>query len=102
MNTPKTANYKKYQKVINEFTGMTFFANAANILKEVEDSGYLPEHSELLEGVNCVRLDIEDVLNAAITDKKCPRCGKALYLSDLEDYDYTCVSCDENFYDVEV
>jgi hypothetical protein len=36
------------------------------------------------------------------TDKNCPRCNAQLLTSDLEQYDYLCLKCDENFYDCEV
>ena len=36
------------------------------------------------------------------TDKKCPHCGKQLIESDLKDYEYLCINCDENFYKIEV
>lgn len=36
------------------------------------------------------------------TDKNCPRCGNKLLKSDLKDYKYLCLECDENFYGIEV
>ena len=36
------------------------------------------------------------------TDKECPRCGCFLLESDLPQYDYVCMECDENFYECEV
>ena len=38
-----------------------------------------------------------DVRNALLTNERCPKCGKRLYLSDLPQYDYVCPWCDENF-----
>lgn len=35
-------------------------------------------------------------------DKKCPHCGEELIISDLKDYKYLCLKCDENFYEIEV
>lgn len=32
----------------------------------------------------------------------CPKCGKMLQPSDLEEYDFVCYDCDENFYNCEV
>ena len=32
----------------------------------------------------------------------CPRCGFPVVRSDLEDYDFQCVNCDEDFYRFEV
>lgn len=34
--------------------------------------------------------------------KYCPRCGKELEPSDLEDYAYQCKDCDEDFFEFEV
>lgn len=36
------------------------------------------------------------------TKKSCPHCGKQLIESDLKDYKYLCINCDENFYKIEV
>ena len=36
------------------------------------------------------------------TNKKCPKCNHPLLTSDLEEYTYLCLNCDENFYSVEV
>ena len=35
------------------------------------------------------------------TNKKCFKCGKQLLKSDLRDYKYLCLYCDENFYEFE-
>ena len=35
------------------------------------------------------------------TDKKCFRCGNQLIVSDLKEYKYLCLNCDENFYEFE-
>lgn len=34
-------------------------------------------------------------------EEKCPRCHNKLFKSDLEDYSYLCLDCDENFYSIE-
>ena len=49
-----------------------------------------------------MRENTVDVIEKITTDKKCPKCGKTLYLSDLPQYDYVCAECDENFYECEV
>lgn len=49
-----------------------------------------------------MRENTVDVIEKITTDKKCPKCGKTLYLSDLPQYDYVCAECDENFYESEV
>lgn len=37
-----------------------------------------------------------------LTNVRCPKCGKQLVTSDLEDYSFLCKDCDENFYSMEV
>lgn len=49
-----------------------------------------------------MRMNAEDVIEKITTSKRCPKCGKILYLSDLPQYDYVCTYCDENFYECEV
>lgn len=36
------------------------------------------------------------------TNKKCLRCGNQILVSDLKQYKYLCLKCDENFYEFEV
>ena len=35
------------------------------------------------------------------TNKRCFRCGNQLLVSDLKQYKYLCLNCDENFYEFE-
>lgn len=35
------------------------------------------------------------------TNRKCCKCGKQLLESDLRDYKYLCLYCEENFYEFE-
>ncbi len=35
------------------------------------------------------------------TNKKCFKCGSQLLVSDLKQYTYLCLECDENFYEFE-
>lgn len=37
-----------------------------------------------------------------ITNFTCPKCGRKLFTSDLEEYAFVCTDCDENFYRMEV
>lgn len=36
------------------------------------------------------------------TNKSCTICGNQLLISDLKEYKYLCLNCDENFYSIEV
>lgn len=40
--------------------------------------------------------------NVKATHAVCPRCGHVMVKSDLEEYQYLCENCDENFYGFEV
>lgn len=44
----------------------------------------------------------EELIKKYGTDKKCPKCNAILLKSDLKEYKYLCIECDENFYDIEV
>lgn len=35
------------------------------------------------------------------TNKYCPKCNNQLLVSDLKQYRYLCIKCDENFYSFE-
>ena len=45
---------------------------------------------------------VHNIVKELLTDKKCPHCDAPLYLSDLPDYEYVCIECEENFYGIEV
>lgn len=36
------------------------------------------------------------------TGKNCPKCGKALVVSEIEGYTYKCFNCEEDFYNIEI
>ena len=36
------------------------------------------------------------------TNAICPKCGKQLLTTDIPDYAFVCLECDENFYSIEV
>lgn len=44
----------------------------------------------------------QQLCNKYGTNKNCPHCNNQLLKSDLPDYKYLCILCDENFYDIEV
>ena len=49
---------------------------------------------------------IQEIKNALFeqfaTDKKCCKCSSPLLKSDLKEYKYLCIECDENFYNFEI
>ena len=36
------------------------------------------------------------------TNKKCCKCSSPLLISDLKEYEYLCLNCEENFYNFEI
>lgn len=63
---------------------------------------FIPENNEVLDTFRDIVEPLEEAVHACRTDKECPHCGDDLYLSDLPQYDYVCVQCEENFYECEV
>lgn len=96
------STFKKFKQIIIGDLSITNLQNVVDCLQAVEDSGLLPDNSELLESVSCNRQDIQDILTALKVPEKCPRCGHTLYMSDVEGYYCVCPKCDENFYGIEV
>ena len=81
----ETENYRKFKEVL---------ANTISV--EALEEYVLGNPDDLM------RMNAEDVIEKITTNKRCPKCGKTLYLSDLPQYDYVCTECDENFYECEV
>ena len=83
-----TENYNKYRQIMDRIDLIT--------LKEITD---------IIETfVNVSTLDVkhwfnylDTITSEMLTDVKCSSCGDKLYLSDLPQYDYVCLSCNENY-----
>lgn len=58
--------------------------------------------NEALDNFNEVVAPLAKVLRECQTEKSCPSCKQDLFLSDLPQYDYLCVECEENFVEGEV
>ena len=54
------------------------------------------------ENDDALLIHIHNIVKELRTDKKCPHCDASLYCSDLPQYDYVCIECEENFYECEV
>lgn len=80
----ETENYKKFKNVLEYNIGVP---TLVNFDKENDDALVMIVH---------------DIVKELKTDKKCPHCDAPLYCSDLPQYDYVCVECEENFYECEV
>ena len=92
-------NYEAYQEAKCDL-GLADIVNAFDYIQTLMK--YVPQDSKLREYYDEVIEPLEGFVVACSTDKECPKCGRNLYLSDLEDYEYVCTCCDENFYECEV
>jgi ribosomal protein S27AE len=81
----KTENYKKFRDIITNSISVTDLVN----FDECSDD-------------DTFHILVHNIVKVIKTDKKCPHCNKTLYLSDLPEYEYVCIECDENFYEIEV
>ena len=95
-----TENHRKFNELLLNNMDITSIHYATESMQkgiEVLKKTY-PEVAEEMEW-RCDEL--ERMLKLYQTKVHCPRCGKILYLSDLPQYDYLCVNCEENFYHFE-
>lgn len=81
----ETENYKKFRDWLTTNISVTDLVN-------FDDDN----DNDTLKGI------VHDIVKELRTDKKCPHCDALLYLSDLPEYEYVCVECEENFYECEV
>lgn len=88
-----------YEKFVDVMTSVVDIADFEDVVKALED-----ESDTVTAKVNRMLMAkvFREYLKRLSTDKKCPKCGKTLYLSDIEDYSYMCTECQENYYDIEV
>lgn len=88
-----------YEKFVDVMTSVVDIADFEEVVKTLED-----ENDTVATKVNRMLMAkvFREYLKRLSTDKKCPKCGKTLYLSDLEDYDYLCTDCQENWMECEL
>ena len=80
----ETENYKKFKNVLTYHIGIPSLVDFDNKTSD-----------ELV-------ILVRNIVNTLKTNKKCPHCDAILYCSDLPEYDYVCIECEENFYECEV
>lgn len=80
----ETRNYAQFRSVLENNISITELVN-------------FDEFNE-----NTFDIIAHNIVKELLTDKRCPRCDAPLYCSDLPQYDYVCVECEENFYECEV
>lgn len=71
--------------------------NAIDLMGDLYNKAYKDEE-------NKEEIGEEVVYNETLKPKSavnCPHCGKEMYISDIIDYAYVCLNCDENFYSME-
>ena len=80
----ETENYKKFRSVLENNIGVPTLVNFDD------------------ENDDALVIVVHNIVRELLTDKKCPHCDAPLYCSDLPQYDYVCIECEENFYECEV
>lgn len=80
----ETENYKKFKEILVNNIG-------APTLVNFDD-----------ENDDALVIIVHNIVKELLTDKRCPHCDAPLYCSDLPDYEYVCIECEENFYECEV
>lgn len=80
----ETENYKKFRGVLENNIGVPTLVN----FDEGNDDAFV--------------IVVHNIVKELLTEKKCPHCDAPLYCSDLPQYDYVCIECEENFYECEV
>lgn len=91
-----TKNYKLFMDQLKSMVDLADIEDAIKVL--TDDSNSL--EIKLQRAV--IARTFKENLKRFQTDKKCPKCGKTLYLSDLPEYDYLCTDCQENYFEGEI
>ena len=92
-------NYEIYQEAKCDL-GLVDIVDALDYIKTI--AVYMPYESKLKDYYEDVIRPLESFSKACSTNKVCPKCGRNLYVSDIEDYEYVCTYCNENFYEIEI
>lgn len=93
-----TKNFKECQEAMKKLS-IVDVVKAVDYINEL--SQFIPCENEVLDYMDDITEPLMDIIEECRTDKECPHCGCFLFKSDLPQYDYVCVECDENFYSVE-
>lgn len=92
-------NYERYREAKCDL-GLTDIVNAFDYIQAL--MRHVPQDSPLREYYEDVIKPLDNFVSNCITAKECPKCERNLFYSDVEDYEYVCTYCDENFYKCEV
>lgn len=80
----ETENYKKFKEILVNNIGVPTLVNFDD------------------ENDDALVIIVHNIVKELLTDKRCPHCDAPLYCSDLPNYEYVCIECEENFYECEV
>lgn len=92
--TTRSKNYMAYRKAISSLS-VQDVVKAVNRLATV--SAMVSDEPEWEDATNDVLYPFQIVIGKLLVGKQCPKCGKELFRSDLPQYDYLCIECNENF-----
>ncbi len=92
-------NYEVFEEAKCDL-GVVDIVNALDYIRTIVK--YVPYESKLKDCYEDVIRPLERFAKACLTDSVCPKCGRRLYVSDLEDYEYVCAYCNENYYECEI
>lgn len=91
-----SSGHKNFRSVVlqNDFVGALY--RCREVLGAVGGIGQrsMEDVDERVEEAFC---ECDDLLRKLQRRKRCPKCGKPLYHSDLSQYQSVCYNCDENF-----
>lgn len=84
------------------------YEDLENITNEMYENDFLPTETEKVveKLMNRLELDYEKIVLSTPKEELkeklyCSKCGKLVYTSDLIDYPYVCLECEENMYSFE-
>ena len=93
------SNYERYEEAKCDL-GLMDVVNAFDYIQSLMK--FVPKNDALREDYEYVIEPLSKFVSECLTKAKCPHCGRLLFYSDVEGYDYVCAECDENFYECEV
>ena len=92
-------NYEKYEEAKCDLT-IGDIVNAFDFIQAL--MGFVPEDDKLRKVYEHVIKPLDEFVARCLTEEKCPHCGRALFYSDVDNYDYLCTECNERFNESEV
>ena len=94
----RTKNFKEHQEAMHDLS-VTSIVKVLDFIGELKD--LFPDTMQEFD-IDEIVMPLKMVATKCKTNKKCLHCQSTLFKSDLPQYDYVCVECDENFYECEV